>query len=573
MDASSFDYVVVGGGTAGLALAARLAEDASVSVCVLEAGKDHSENEDIKTPGKFMANLGKEWDEGIFNVPKPGASERVIYNPRGKGLGGSSLLNFMKLTRAPPSEYDALESTLGATGWNAAEFLKYFKKSQHLPEDQPKGDRRYALVPDPALYGNGPIPNTVPIHTPAIAAPYYKACADLGLPFNSSGVHIGGVWPPLNAVDPKFSTRVSSQAAYLAPMRGAKNLKVIIEARGSRIIFNGTRATGVQFQDQKVSAAGAGEHTVHARKEVVVCGGTFHTPALLERSGIGAKGYIPEGVAHILDLPGVGFNLQSYEVLADPDVAARLLEEYKEHGTGLLSTAIFFFSHLPLKAFMDAVKIAEIQHLADLSTLENTGITSARTLDLMKKWLHDEESHQIEIIMVPMHIPGLPGGDLVPGKRYFFFSTVLLHPFSHGSAHASASGAHGLEVDLGLLGHAIDVHILTAGVQFTRKIVEQMKHAGTPVAPAAGVFDTAAAEAWVRQTVFTSFHPFGTAAMLPREDGGVVNPALKVYGTENLRVVDASVIPVQLSCHPMATIYAIAEKAADLIKAEAARVA
>ncbi|KAJ7608865.1 GMC oxidoreductase [Mycena polygramma] len=568
----SFDYVVVGGGTAGLALAARLAEDASVSVCVLEAGKDQSQNEDIKTPGK--------WE-----FPKPGASERLIYSPRGKGLGGSI-------------GHAALESSLGATEWNAAEFLKYFKKSQHLSKNQPKGDPAYPLAPDPALYGDGPIPNTVPVHTPAIAPHYYAACAAAGLPFNPAGGNgnNGGVWPALVAVDPKDATRVSAETAYLAPMRGSKNLTVITEARATRILFNGRHATSVQFQDQTESAAGAGDNTVQAKKEIIVCGGAFHTPRLLELSGIGVKGYIPEGVAQVVDLPGVGCNLlfdaaqdhtsvltlcetdpriDSYDLLEDPIIAARLMEEYKMYGTGPLSTPPLFCSFLPLKAFMAPVEIAEIRRLADLAILENTGITSARTLELLKKWLHDDESYQIEMIIMPMHVPLLPGGEFVPGKRYLFFSTILMHPFSRGSAHASASGAHGLEVDLGLLGHTIDVQILAAGVQFARKIIEQEPLAGTagvrPVAPPVGVLDAAAAEAWVRRVVSNAYHPLGTAAMLPREEGGVVDSTLKVYGTENLRVVDASVIPLQLSCHPMGMVYAIAEKAADMIKAEVAK--
>ncbi|KAJ6537813.1 hypothetical protein B0H19DRAFT_1180964 [Mycena capillaripes] len=588
----SFDYVIVGGGTAGLALAARLAEDSSFTVCVVEAGKDHAENEDVKIPGKYMANIGKEWDEGILTVLKSGVSDRVLYSPRGKGLGGSSLVNFMQLIRAPASEYDAFATALGATGWTADEFLKYFKKSQHLTKNQPKGDPAHILTPDAALYGTGPVPNTVPVHTPAIAAHYYKACAAMGLPFNPLGGNgnNGGVWPALVAVDAASTTRVSAESAYLAPMRGAKNLTILTEARVSRIVFEGARAMGVQFQDQKGSATGSGERTVHAKREVVVCAGAFHTPRLLELSGIGGKAYIPEGVAQIVDLPGVGFNLQdhpsvlslyetdptidSYDVLADPAVAARMMEEYKAHGTGPLSTASLFYSYLPLKAFMEPAKITEIQRLAEKATFENTGIASKRTLDLLKKWLHDEESYQLEMIMVPMHVPTIPGGDLVPGKRYFFISIILVHPFSCGSAHASPSGAHGLEVDLALLGHTIDVEILAAGMQFVQKIIGQAaltEAAGVrAVAPGPGVMDAAAAEAWVRQAVYTSYHPLGTAAMLPREDGGVVDNTLRVHGTENLRVVDASVIPVQLSCHPMGTVYAIAEKAADIIKEAAA---
>ncbi|KAJ7038815.1 alcohol oxidase [Mycena alexandri] len=579
----SFDYVLIGGGTAGLALGARLAEDKGVSVCVLEAGKDHSGTEDVKIPGKYMANIGKEWDEGILNVP--GGNDRVIYSPRGKGLGGSSLLNFMQLIRPPPSEYDALETSLGATGWNAAEFLKYFKKSQHLPENQSPGNAAYPLAPDPALYGSGPIPNTVPVHTPAIAAHYYEACAAVGLPFNPVGGNgnNGGVWPALAAVDPAHATRVSAEVAYLAPMRGATNLTVLTEARATRILFDGNTATGVQFHEQDAAVV----RTVHAKREVVLCAGAFHTPRLLELSGIGDRQYIPEGVPQVVNLPGVGSNLQehpsvlclcetdpsieSYDILTDPAVAAQKLEEYKTHRTGPLSTAPLFYSYLPLKAFMDADKITEIRRMADEATTESTGIASTQALELLKKWLHDDEAYQIEIIMVPMHLPMLPGGNFVPGKCYFFFSIILLHPFSHGTAHHSPTGAHGLDVSLNLLSNPIDTQILAAGVQFGQKILAQdalAKEAGArAVAPGPAVVDVQAAEAWVKQALATAFHPLGTAAMLPRAEGGVVDPQLKVYGTDNLRVVDASVIPVQLSCHPMGTIYVIAEKAADMIKA------
>ncbi|KAJ7150794.1 alcohol oxidase [Mycena filopes] len=585
MDDFSFDYVIIGGGTAGLALAARLAEDKNVSVCVLEAGKDHSTTEDVKIPGKYMANIGKEWDEGILSAPKEGGNDRVLYNPRGKGLGGSSLLNFMQLIRAPASEYDELERSLGATGWNAAEFAKYFKKSQHLPTNQPSGDTVYPLTPDPALYGTGPIPSTVPVHTPAVAKYYYEACKAVGLPFNPVGGNgdNGGVWPALVAVDPGYPTRVSAEVAYLAPMRTAPNLTIMTEVRASRIWFDGATATGVQFHD--INAAT--HRTVYAKKEVVLCAGAFHTPRLLEVSGIGNKKYIPEGVPQVVDLPGVGSNLQdhpavlclcetdagieSYDILLDPALAAKSLEEYKTHGTGPLSTAPLFYSFLPLKAFMGTDKIAEVRAMVDAATLENTGIASASALEVLKKWLRDDEAYQLEIIMVPMYAP-VPGADFVPGKRYLFFSTILMHPFSRGTAHHSPTSAHSLEVSLNLLANKIDMQILAAGIQFVQqKLIAQdalAKGAGVrAVAPAVGAVDAPeAAEAWMKQALATAFHPIGSAAMLPRAEGGVVDPQLKVYGTKNLRVVDASVIPVEMSFHPMTTIYAIAEKAADMIK-------
>ncbi|KAJ7147806.1 hypothetical protein C8R43DRAFT_952828 [Mycena crocata] len=580
---NSFDYVIIGGGTAGLALAARLAEDASISVCVLEAGKDHSQNKDVKTPGMHMANYGKE-SATELNFTDPFGQRKRIGRIQHRDIPARwpnqyltqliPQLNFMQLVRSPASEYDALETNLGAEGWNGAEFLKYFKKSQSLPAKQPVGDAMYPLTPDSALYGSGPIPNTVPVHTPGLAKHYYAACAAADVPFNPTGGcgDNGGVWPALAAVDPESGTRVSSESAYLAPMRGAANLTILTEARATRMIFDEAVCTGVQYQDT------TGEHVVGAKKEVILCAGAFHTPRLLEESGIGGKAYIPDGVKQVVDLPGVGSNLQdhpsvivlcetgpkidSHDDLADPAIAAQKMEEYKTHGTGPLSTAPFFFSYLSLNKFMSPKQITELKALAAQATPQNTGIESSCAVELLKKWMADDESYQLEIIMVPIHVPVFPDVPFVPGKRYCFFSVVLLHPFSSGSAHRAPEA--GLTADFGLLEHEIDRRILVAGVQYVQRIIAQPALAETAglhaLAPGPDVVGDAAVAEWIKQAVFTSYHPVGTAAMLPREEGGVVDATLRVHGTANVRVVDASIIPVQMSCHPMATIYAIAEK-------------
>jgi choline dehydrogenase-like flavoprotein len=591
----SFDFVIVGGGNAGLALAARLVENPTVTVCVLEFGKDFSENEDVKIPGNYMTNLGKEFDGGMLSTPQVNSANRVVYNPRGKGVGGSSLLNWIQVIRAPSAEYDELESTLGAKGWGSAEFSKYFKKSQNLPKEQPTFKTDYILKPDPALYGDGPIPNTFPRFRPAINEYYYKACAALGVPFNPVGGNGNnfGVWPALSAIDPESCTRVSSATAYLEPNRHNPNLKIISQAQAIKILFQSSStprvAKGVTYTEGEHSQ----ECTLIAKKEVILCAGAYRTPQVLELSGIGNRSHVLNGGGEqVLDLPGVGNNLQdhesclflcetktsieSYDIMMNPnpdlEELAKHKEEYEKHKSGIFSAIPLSFSYVPLKKFASAEKIAKIKALVAAASTTTTSITSPSSIKALQNWIDDEDSYQLEFILVPHHVPFLPNGEFDSAKKYFFLSVVVTHPFSRGSVHIDPSNPTGTPIiDLGLFESEIDHEIMVEGLKFMQKLIAQPSlrdDAGTrAIAPSPDIVSDEDMKEYARQSCFTSYHPIGTASMLPREEGGVVDPNLLVYGTANLRIADASIMPVHISAHPMATVYAIAEKAADIIKA------
>ncbi|KAF8177943.1 hypothetical protein K438DRAFT_1844945 [Mycena galopus ATCC 62051] len=591
---TSFDFVIIGGGNAGLAIAGRLVENPKVTVCVLEFGKDFSSNEDPKIPGNYMINLGKEFDGGLLSTPQVNSANRVIYNPRGKGLGGSSLLNWLQVIRAPAAEYDEFESTLKAKGWNSAEFNKYFKKSQNLPMEQPKFKTDYGLKPDPSLYGDGPIVNTFPRFMPAINDYYYKACAALGVPFNPVGGNgnNSGVWPALSAIDPQTSNRVSS-TAYLEPNRNKPNLKIITQAQAIKILFEASSslqvATGVVYIQE------GEEHplecTVMATKEVILCAGAYRTPQVLELSGIGHSAHVLKG-EQVVDLPGVGNNLQehasclflcetkpsiqSYDILMNPNPdlveLAKHKEEYQKHKTGIFSAVPLSFSYVPLKAFASAEKIVKIKAMVG-SAEKTTSITSPSSIKALQNLIDDEDSYQLEFVMVPHHVRSLPNGEFDSAKKYFFLSIIITHPFSRGSVHLGASNPTGNPtIDLGLFENEIDLEIMVEGLKFIKKLIAQPSlrdDAGArAVAPSADITSDEGIKDYARRVCSTSFHPVGTASMLPREEGGVVDSNLMVYGTANLRVADASIIPVHISAHPMATVYAIAEKAADIIKAK-----
>ncbi|KAJ7169196.1 GMC oxidoreductase [Mycena crocata] len=602
---SSFDFVIVGGGTAGLALAVRLAEDSSTTVCVLELGKDYSDNEDIKMPGNYMANFGKEWDGGLLSTPQKNAANRVLWNPRGKGLGGSTLLNWLQLVRAPAAEYDDFEAVLGAKGWNAQKFLKYFKKSQSLHQNRAETKSKHVSNPDPTLFGDGPVQNTFPRYTPAINEYYYDACADLGIAFNPSGGNgsISGVWPALAAIHPQTGGRLSSASAYLAPNRHKENLTIITQARATCVIFNEDAkpiiATGVVYALELEGLDGK-LHTVHAKKEIILCAGAFHTPQLLELSGIGDKQYMT-GVEQLVDLPGVGDNfregsldqinyehystlslfetdpqIESYDITLNPDsdpaLVAKAKQEYADHKSGMFSTIPLSYSYLPLKTFASPEKITEIKALVAAASTASSSIKSSKALKLLQKWIENEDSYQIEVIMVPHYAPFLPNADYDAKKKYFFVGAILAHPFSRGSVHTDPTNPTGNPVlDMGLFENTIDREIMVEAVKFIQTLAAQpalRDRAGVrPVAPSPDMKTEEEIKEYIPLAAFSSYHPIGTAAMLPREEFGVVDPDLVVYGTANLRIADASIIPVHISAHPMATVYAIAEKAADIIKA------
>ncbi|KAK7018195.1 L-sorbose 1-dehydrogenase [Favolaschia claudopus] len=540
---SAFDFVVVGGGTAGLCLAARLAEDTSNTVCVLEIGKDHKGNDDIAVPGNYMANFGKEWDAGLLSIPQTHAANRPLYSPRGQGLGGSSLYIVQLDLRAPAMEYDALESMLGATGWNFREFTKYFRKSQILrgtgmPETHP-------LTPDPAAFGEGPVAATPPRFTPAINEFYFKACADLNIPFNPEGGSSknSGVWPSLASIHPE-----SAQRAYLEPNRHKENLKIFTEAQATRIVFReGVKpltATAVEYKH--LSSSDEVILTVHARKEVILCAGAYRTPHLLELSGIGDKKNIP-GIPQLIDLPGINQDHLSTLFLCETDQSIPSCDMLMNPKTdpaesGMFSAVPLSYSYLTLDQFASPEKQAIIKEMAASADESTTSIASPRSLALLKKWMEDPQAYQVELVMVPHYVPFLPNAEFDPTKKYCFIAAILTHPFSRGSVHTDPSNP--LEnpiLDIGMVESDIDREILVEGIKFIRKLITQPRmrdEAGVrPIAPSNDVKTEEEIKRYIALAGYTSYHPIGTAAMLPREDFGVVDPRLVVYDTTNLRIV------------------------------------
>ncbi|KAJ2918908.1 hypothetical protein MD484_g1504, partial [Candolleomyces efflorescens] len=407
----SFDYIVIGGGTAGLAVASRLAEDNSRTVLVLEAGKDVSNETSVRVPGLWPAHWGMDYDWKTSSAPTENVGP--VHMPRGKGSGGSSIINLMQLGRAPSTEYDALEAW-GNTGWNAAELNRYFKKSQTLAYNKTKADE-FGLKPNPALYGSGPILNTLPKVTAEVYPSWVEAYKELGVPFNptADGGENLGVWPGAAAIHNQTVTRITSATAYYEPNQGKRNLKVITSAHVSRIIFKKARdgqgviATGVEYIVDGTNTT----TIVQAKKEVILSAGSLMTPQILELSGIGDPKILNQhNIPVLVDLPGVGNNLRTSYLFTIPVLLPHLVQRtirafpfdnerlqrelsLYQSGEGLLTTVAIYFSFLNLPQFVD-----EPEKLKSIAKALEKNEIDPEIKATLESWLGRDDISQLEYV-------------------------------------------------------------------------------------------------------------------------------------------------------------------------------
>ncbi|KAA1469163.1 alcohol oxidase [Dentipellis sp. KUC8613] len=591
----AFDYVVAGGGIAGLVVAARLSEDPNVVVGVIEAGKYVHDMPEINIPGRAGSLMvHEELDWNYSTTPQEGAKGRSVPQPRGKVLGGSSATNILVMGRAPKAEYDAIEK-LGNPGWNWSEFLKYLKKSETFTPMAPDLAAKFDIAYDPANHGtDGPLQHSYPPFVGEMHGLFEETLKRLGVPHNpdpNGGNNVGSTLAT-SCVDPKNAVRSYATSAYYEPNANRPNLLVVTHSVAGQIVFAPTaegsndelQATGLEFiHDGKT-------FTAKASKEVILAAGALKSPQILELSGIGVKDVLAQhGIECRVDLP-VGENLQDHAAVitlfevAEPTFVGNLLgrpEFHRQHTElylihcskekkGFYTSSQTSFAYLPLRAFVSPEEIARMKEellndpIIKQQAAQWPGVQ--KQVELLQQWFDDPNIAQLELLEVPHSF-----GFATPGERHYGLSAALLHPLSRGRAHlVSPSPLAQPALDPAYLARRLDAVLLTRGLQFVLRMLREEPLAARVVKRVAPEPKLEEAEGWeeeyCRGGVLPVFHPVGTAGMMPREDGGVVDPQLRVYGTRNVRVVDASVLPFQLSCHSQATVYAIAEKAADLIK-------
>ncbi|HTY49561.1 MAG TPA: GMC family oxidoreductase N-terminal domain-containing protein [Steroidobacteraceae bacterium] len=530
----SFDYVIVGAGTAGCVLAARLSEDPAVRVALIEAGP-MDRHPLIHIPAMVAAAIGRPRLNWRFTtVPQPQLAGRQIPIPRGHVVGGSGSINGMVYFRGHPTDFDDWAAA-GNPGWSYAEVLPYFLRSE-----------RNDAYPDSPYHGRGGPMNVTFIERPNPMTPaFLAAMRQLGFRPN----------PDFNGADPEGyglrqgtilrGRRVSTSTAYLHPALGRVNLRLLTDTRAAQIQIRDRRATGVRVLTRGAS------RLLGARREVIVCGGSVLSPQLLLLSGIGDAQQLRQlgiGVQH--HLPGVGANYHDH-------LAIGVLMEMKNRDSYGISWRA---------APRDLANLVEY-------ALRRTGPLASNVFEATAFIRTRPELSRPDVQVVFQAARRNPHAFPLPLGHGFAISIVGLYPSSRGTVRlASPDPLAAPLVDPRLLDRPEDLATLLGGLKIGRRIAHAApfaRYRAWEVRPGAAATEDAALEDYIRRAAATVHHPCGSCRM-GRDADAVVDAKLNVHGIGALRVADASVFPSIVGGNTNAAVVMIAEKAADLIRGRAA---
>ncbi len=528
----SFDYVIVGAGSAGCVIASRLSEDRRNEVLLIEAGPE-DRNIWIHFTlgiGKTIANPAVNWM--MQSEPEEDAGGRRLAVPRGKVLGGSSSINGGVYVRGSRHDYDRW-AQMGCRGWSYEDVLPYFKRSESFERGE-----------SALRGGSGPQCVSDVRERDRLLDGVLAAAGSIGHPANPdlNGEQQDGF--SYSQTTTRGGWRNSTARSYLKPARRRPNLTVVTEAQVTRILFEGKRASGVEYvRNGSIERCGA-------RREVVLSAGAIHSPAILEHSGIGSAERLRElGIEVTADLPGVGENLQDHwAVWMKWRVANHLTLNERTRGW---------------RALGEGLKFAFLRRGA-LTMPAGPMMGFVRTRPGLEE--PDVQYHAAPLSFASSELRKL---DRFPGLT---MSALVLRPESRGSVHIGSSDAAAAPaIRFNAFSAAYDVETIVAGMRIAREIMAAPPLAGfNPVeqTPGEKVAGDAELAEHVRSYGNSCFHPSGTCRMGVSEEC-VVDPQLRVRKVEGLRVADASIMPAIVSGNTNAAAIMIGEKAADLILADA----
>lgn len=498
---TGYDYIVVGAGTAGCVVAARLSEDPDVQVLLLEAGAAEPLPAMAFPPvWPTLEKTSADWSDETVTLAADGSAMRW---PRGRGLGGSTSINGMSFLRGHRSSYDAW----GAPGWGFDALLPFFRRSERVAGR------------DPGLRGtDGPLIVDAPAHRHPLAAAGLDAALEVGHQCADdvgSGVEQGFGWCDLNVVEGR---RQSSADAYLNPALGRPNIHVVTRATAERVTIVSGRCVGVSYRR-------AGSMVdVACTSEVVLACGTIGSPQLLMLSGIGPEPHLTKvGIPIVAAVPGVGMNLHDHPMCSLVYRARRSVPPGENnHGevVGLLRS--------------------------DMSLLG--------------------PDVQVMFVDLPLHVPSLSGP--ASGRGYSIAVSLML-PSSRGTLRLRGDTQDaGVRIDPNYYGERSDRNVMVAGLRAARRIGDASALGSWrehEVLPGPGVQSTRDLDGYLDRNL-RSYHHYGGTCSIGEENGAVVDSELRVRGIDGIRVADASVMPAPVSANTVATVYAIAERAAELIR-------
>jgi len=531
---SEFDYVIVGAGSAGCVLANRLTADGKNSVLLLEAGPKDTHIW-IHVPlgyGKLFKEKSVNW---MYQTePEPGLNGRQVFQPRGKVLGGSSSINGLLYVRGQHEDYDRWRQR-GNAGWGYDDVLPYFKRA----EDQQRGADKYHGT-------GGPLPVSDWRHADPLSEAFVVAAAEAGIPtnpdFNGAAQEGAGFFQTTT----RRGRRASTAFSYLRPARRRGNLQVETAALAQRILFEGRRARAVEY------AQNGTLRTARAGKEILVSGGAYNSPQLLQLSGVGPAELLKShGIDIVLDAPGVGNDLQDH-------MQVRLVTRCAQRVT--LNDIV----NNPVRRTMAGLRYAAFRR-GPLTIAAGTSGAFFKTSPRLA-------TPDIQIHFLPFSTDKM--GEKLHSFSGFTASVCQLRPESRGSLRIkSADPKVAPEIRINYLATETDRTAFIEGVKILRKILAApalKPYVVDEVYPGSKVVSDEDILAFCRQTGSTVYHPTSTCRM-GNDQLAVVDQRLRVRGIEGLRVVDASVMPDLMSGNTNAPTIMIAEKASDMILEDARR--
>ena len=527
-DAIDADYIVIGAGSAGCTIAARLSEDTATRVLLLEAGGDDT-NRWIHIPlgfGKTFADPSVNWC--YETEPDAGAAGRKVFWPRGKVLGGSSSINGMVYIRGQAEDFDHWRQ-LGNTGWSFDDVLPYFRRAEH----QVRGGDTF--------HGSGGPLCVSDVEKHPIAEAFIDSATSLGFERNDdfNGATQDGVG--YHQTTTRNGKRCSTAVGYLNPARGRPNLQIVTHALSERIVVEGRRAVAVQYRQ------GGVQKTARARREIILCGGAINSPQLLLLSGIGPASQLAEhGIAVVQDLPGVGKNLQDHysapiklKSLLPVTVNDVMLSNIKKLKVG---AQYYIFKKGPL-AMISSPAALFARTRPELATPDIKCSISPFSADRPQDGLHKFSG--------------------------FTMIAYQLRPESRGEIRLkSANPADPPAMIPNYLSDPVDQQTIVEGLKLCRRLLAHpslARFVAEEFQPGPAVASDIQLLDYARQRGGTVFHPTSTCKM-GVDAMAVVDPQLRVIGIEGLRVADASVMPTVISGNTNAATIMIGEKLADIVR-------
>jgi choline dehydrogenase len=521
----TYDYVVVGAGSAGAVIAARLTEDPGTRVLLLEAGGP-AEADEISIPAAFPTLFKTRWDWNYHTTGQKQLNTRRAYWPRMKALGGCSAMNAMIYIRGNRADYDTWRDQHGATGWGYDDVLPYFVKAE--------GNTRLGA---PYHGQDGPLHVEDRRYTHPLSQAWVDSAVASGMKpnddFNGAEQEGAGLYQ----VTCRKGRRWSTDKAYLQPAMGRENLVVRTGALVSRVVVEGGRAVGVAYQH------GTQELVARVDREVVLCGGAVNSPQLLMLSGIGPAAHLREvGVDVVVDHPGVGQNLHDHPAVP-----------------------MVWHSR-------DASDLAEHNNLVNFARAKATGtgplVSNVGEAGAFFKSRDELAAPDLQVHFAPSGF--YDNGMHEPTTRKLTVAPTLVNVFSRGQIRLRSTDPRWHpEIDPAYYDDQADLDAMVAGMLRVIESVQSgpvARHVDRPFLPGRAVPTESDLVEHVREQTQTLYHPVGTCAMGSGEQS-VVDPELRVRGVEGLRVADASVMPNIIRGHTNAPSMVIGEKAADLIAA------